>query len=45
MLNKIQKMEEREVPDSPDQIFTAEFYQDIGQLTTEMGQSLTEGEY
>jgi hypothetical protein len=42
MLNKIQKMEERELPDSPDYIFAAEFYQDIGQLATEMGQSLTE---
>lgn len=42
MLNKIQKMEERELPDSPDYIFAAEFFQDIGQLATEMGQSLTE---
>lgn len=42
MLNKIQKVEEMELPDTPDYIFAAEFYQDIGQLATEMGQSLTE---
>lgn len=42
MLNKIQKIDEWEMPDSPDYIFAAEFYQEIGQLATEMGQSLTE---
>jgi hypothetical protein len=52
MLTKIQKMEEGELSDSsddissddisPEYISTAEFYQDIGRLATEMGQLLAE---
>jgi hypothetical protein len=41
MLNKIQKRQTRELPDCPDYISAAEFFQDIGRLTTEMGQLLT----